>query len=475
MEAVRPLADPSIRVSLVSLGCPRNLVDSEVMVGRFTDGPFEIQQEPAGADVVVVNTCAFIGPAREESIDTICEMLELKARGDVKGVVVAGCMVQRYGAELIKELPDVDAFLDLSDYTEAPDILRKILARQQQADSPARAEAGAPFLSLGGEKTAAADLGRALLTLPHTAYLRVSEGCDRQCSFCAIPGIRGKQRSKPLEMLLDECNQLVEAGVRELVLVGEETTAYGSDVGYEYGEGIAPLLEGMAGIRDLAWVRLMYAHPGSFRPSLLQQMRDNPKVVPYLDMPVQHGDDEVLKRMKRGTPTDRMRRLIADLRREIPEITLRTTILVGFPGETDRRFENLLDFLAEARFERLGCFAYSREEGTASYELGSRVSARKAAERRREVMLRQREITAERNRALVGQTIPILVDEAGEDRGIGRTEGDAPQIDCRVVLTGAGLVAGTFIEAEVTGTDGYDLEARAVGPLASVGAGGVGP
>lgn len=455
---------PPIRVSLVSLGCPKNLVDSEVMVGKLTDGPFELVVEPAGADVVVVNTCGFIDAAREESIDTICEMLEHKARGDVKGVVVAGCMVRRYGGELARELPDVDAFLDISDYSDAPEVFRRIHDRATGAESPARAEADAPFAAYiggGGEKSATADLGRARLTLRHTAYLRVSEGCDRKCAFCAIPLIRGTQKSKPLDVLVAEARELARSGAVELNLVGEETTAYGSDLGMRYGEGIVELLRRLGGVRGIEWIRLLYAHPGSFRSSLVAEIRDNPKVVKYVDMPIQHFDDEILKRMKRGTPSARIRDLVAELRGEVPGIALRTTILVGFPGETEARFERLYEFLGEARFERVGCFAYSREEGTSSHDLGGRVPARTAAERRRRVMTQQRRIVRQRSKALVGSTVRVLLDSVGPSSGVGRTEADAPQIDCSIEVQGRGLRAGTFVDVTVEGTDGYDLKGRA--------------
>ncbi len=456
------MSESPIRVSLVSLGCPKNLIDSEVLVGRLAGGPFALQTEADGADVVVINTCGFIDPAREESVDTICEMLELKARGQVKGVVVAGCMVRRYGADLARELPDVDAFLDISDYSDAPGVFQRIHARAAGGESPAKTEAGAaPFLGGGGAKTVTSDLGRALLTLPHSAYLRVSEGCDRQCAFCAIPLIRGTQRSKPIDVLVEETEQLAAAGVREISLVGEETTAYGSDVGLRYGEGIVDLLRNLARVEGIEWIRLQYAHPGSFKPSLIDEIRDNPKVCAYVDMPIQHGDDAILKKMKRGTPADRIRRIVADLRAAVPHVTLRTTILVGFPGETDASFQNLLELLEETRFERLGCFAYSREEGTSSYDLPGRVGARIAAERRRQVMTLQRRITRERNEALIGRTIPVLIDAIDEDGAIGRTEGDAPQIDCSVRVAGVDMEPGTFVPVEITATDGYDLEGKA--------------
>jgi len=446
-----------IRVSLISLGCPKNLVDSEVMVGRLAGGAFAMQSEPPGSDVVVVNTCGFIDPAKEESIDTICEMLELKARGEVKGVVVAGCMVRRYGADLARELPDVDAFLDISDYSDAPEVFRRIHGRAVGAESPARVEAG------GAAKSDGSDRARTLLTMPHTAYLRISEGCDRQCAFCAIPLIRGTQRSKPIEVLLEEARALAANGVCELSLVGEETTAYGSDIGMAYGEGIAPLLRGLGEIPGIEWIRLLYAHPGSFKRSLVEEIRDNPKVAKYVDMPVQHGDDDVLKRMKRGTPVNRIRATIDDLRTEIPSIALRTTILVGFPYETDRRFENLLQFLEDSRFDRLGCFSWSREEGTSAYELGSRVSARVAAERRRRVMTLQRKLNNRRNKALVGTTQRVLVDTAEGSECVGRSEADAPEIDGVVYFESPFRVRpGEFVNVLVERTDGYDLVGRAV-------------
>ncbi len=465
------MPDSRLRVSLISLGCPKNLIDSEVMVGKLADGPFELQSEPDGADVVVVNTCGFIAEARAESIDTICEMLELKNRGQVKGVVVAGCMVRRYSGELMRELPDVDAFLDISDYTDAPEVFRRIRERHDRS-SPATSDAlepfapAEPFLGGGGAKTATVDLDRARLTLPHTAYLRVSEGCDRKCAFCAIPLIRGKQKSKPIEVLVEEARGLAAQGVVELNLVGEETTAFGSDLGMRYGEGIAPLLRALSEVDGIRWIRLLYAHPASFRPSLVDEIASNDKVVPYVDVPVQHFDGEVLKRMKRGTPPEKIESLIESLRARVPGIAIRTTIVVGFPGETEKRFENLYQFLGRAKFDRLGCFTYSREEGTSAFELAGRVPARAAAERRRKVMLLQRRVMRARHKALVGQTLPVLIDTVTRDGAIARTEGDAPQIDSKVRVKGEGLTAGSIVDVTVTGLDGYDLDAKVVGVAA---------
>ncbi len=466
------MPDAPLRVSLVSLGCPKNLVDSEVLVGRLADGPFELQAEPAGADVVVVNTCGFIAEARAESIDTICEMLELKNRGDVKGVVVAGCMVRRYSGELMRELPDVDAFLDISDYTDAPEVFRRIRERHDSGlRSPATSDAldafvptepEQPYLGGGGAKTATVDLDRARLTLPHTAYLRVSEGCDRKCAFCAIPLIRGTQKSKPIEVLVEESRRLASQGVVELNLVGEETTAYGSDIGMRYGEGIAPLLRALGEVDGIRWIRLLYAHPASFRPSLVDELASNEKVVPYVDVPVQHFDGEVLKRMKRGTPPEKIEALVETLRARVPGIAIRTTIVVGFPGETEKRFENLHAFLGRAKFDRLGCFTYSREEGTSAFELEGRVPSRAAAERRRKVMLLQRRVMRARHKALIGTTLPVLIDTVTKDGAIARTESDAPQIDSKVRVKGKALVAGSIVDVTVTGLDGYDLDAKAV-------------
>ncbi len=464
----RVTAEEPTRVCLVSLGCAKNLVDSEVIVGRLAQGPFTLQRDPQGADVVIVNTCGFIDSAKEESIDTICEMLDLKAQGEVKGVVVAGCMVRRYGGEMQRELPDVDAFLDISDYSDAPKLLRSIRARAYGDTSPARAEAGAelvrrdetgaPILR-GGAKTATVDLGRTLLTAPHTAYLRISEGCDRKCAFCAIPLIRGTQKSKPIAILVKEARELAARGVKELSLIGEETTAYGSDIGMKYGLGIVELLRALRDVKGIRWIRLQYAHPGSFRRELIEEIRDNPKVAKYVDVPIQHGDEEILKRMRRGTPREKMLELFRDLRAEMPDITLRTTVLVGFPYETDARFENLLDLLRQVKFDRLGCFTYSREEGTGSHGFGSRVPARVAAERRRKVMTLQRRIARERNQRKVGRVLPVIVDLVSGKDAYGRTEGDAPQVDGVVrIRGGAHLKPGSFVEVAIEKVVGYDLE-----------------
>jgi ribosomal protein S12 methylthiotransferase len=458
-----PQNDAAIRVSLVSLGCAKNLVDSEVIVGRLAQGPFALQRDPEGSDVVIVNTCGFIDAAKDESIDTICEMLELKARGEVKGVVVAGCMVRRYGEVMQRELPDVDAFLDISDYSDAPALLARIRDRGVLAESPARAQAGPPILR-GGDKTSTVDLGRTLLTASHSAYLRISEGCDRKCAFCAIPLIRGTQRSKPIEVLLREARDLAARGVKELSLIGEETTAYGSDIGMKYGLGIVDLLRALRDVDGLRWIRLQYAHPGSFRRELIEEIRDNDKVAKYVDVPIQHGDDDILKKMKRGTPRAKILELMRELREEIPGITLRTTILVGFPHETERRFENLLELLREVRFDRLGCFAYSREEGTSSHDLGSRVPARVAAERRRKVMTLQRRIARDRSKRLLGTEVEVLVDAVAGDQAIGRTEGDAPQVDgvVRFATGGARIAPGAFVRVAVERIDGYDLIGKRV-------------
>src|SRR5262245_35963836 len=329
-----------VRVALVSLGCAKNLIDSEVILGRVGEGACEIVRDPEAADIAIVNTCGFIEAAREESLRTIEELLLLKRRGTVQGVLVAGCMVKRFRPELEAKLPEVDAFLDISDYADVSKAIAGVTAGRKVA-----------HLRGGRAKTGATDLARLLLTPEHFAYLRVSEGCDYKCTFCVIPHIRGLHVSKPREMLVEETEQLASLGVKEIALVGEDITSYGKDLG-ERG-GLVPLLRDLAGVDGIRWIRLLYTHPLSFPDALVDELASNDKLVPYVDMPIQHIDDDVLKRMKRGTPRRLIEERIATLRERIPGIALRTTIIVGFPGETEAAFESLLGFLGEARFERL--------------------------------------------------------------------------------------------------------------------------
>jgi len=460
-------------VCLVSLGCSKNLVDSEVMAGHLFRAGIDVVREPEDAELVVVNTCGFIEDARAESVETILRYAEMKRRGDLQGLVVTGCLVQLHERQLASEIPEVDAFLPLSDYSGVPSVVDAVLGRDQMggpaATGPVAFSGGGVVrdgsrAASGGSKGGSADLGRALLTPVHTAYLRLGEGCNHVCAFCAIPKIRGKLQSKPLDVLLEEAAGLVQLGTRELSLVAEDSTDYGKDL--RQGYGLADLLEGLGRIEGLRWVRVLYAHPATIDERLVAALASVPNVLPYLDMPVQHGDAEVLRRMRRGTSPERIRQVVGQLRSALPDLTLRTTILVGFPGETERRFEHLMELLEELRFDRVGCFRFSPEEGTEGQNLGARPTRKAGEERRERVMRFQRELLQAGNQALVGQRETVLVDAVeplagrGGQLAIARSRRDAPEIDGQVLVSlpaGSPVQPGDFIEVKITGLKGYDL------------------
>lgn len=444
----------AIRVCLISLGCARNLVDSEVLLGHVAEEGLAIVAEPGDADVVVVNTCGFIEAAKQESIDTILEACRLKDSGSVKGVVAVGCLAQRYAEDLRRSIPELDAVLGISDYSGVPGVVRRIV-NGSAARMVATVDGGRP-------KSARSDVGRVLLTPKSFAYLRISEGCDHTCSFCAIPGMRGKNRSKPMDVLLEEAQSIAAQGVKELVIVAEDTTAYGLDLGRK--RGIHVLLEKLADTPGIEWVRLMYAYPHTVLPELTRVMREHDKVVPYLDIPVQHVSGPMLRAMRRGVSTAQVRGILDRLREEVPGIALRTTLIVGFPGETAGDQDELRRFVEQYRFERLGVFTYSHEEGTAAFALQDLVPDELAQERRAELMTLQKTIHVARNESLVGGRLRVLVDgrdpDAAGDVALARTTADAPEVDSIVRVVGGGLVAGSFIDVEITGVDEYDLVAR---------------
>jgi len=445
-------------VCLVSLGCSKALVDSEVMAGHLGRAGLELTREPEQGSVVIVNTCGFIDDAREESVDTVLQYVDMKKKGDVAGVVVTGCLVQLHEKQLAAEIPEVDAWLPISDYSGVPSIVNAVLGHEPSD------------ICAGGEaKSGDTDLGRALLTTPHTAYLRLGEGCNHVCAFCAIPKIRGRLKSKPIEVLVEEAAALSALGARELTLIAEDSTDYGKDL--KLGYDLADLLEGLGGVDGIKWVRVMYAHPATMDERLIETMAAVPNVLPYIDMPVQHGDETVLKRMRRGTSPARIRRVVGLLREAIPDITLRTTILVGFPGETEARFGRLMDLLEELAFDRVGCFTFSPEETTEAGRMTPRVPRAVAEERRAAVMELQRGILLKSNKARIGTKDLVLVDavdtsSAGSGRlAIGRTATDAPEIDGRVLveIPAKGFKKkvrpGTFLPVRITGAKGYDLVA----------------
>ena len=454
---------PSHRTfSLISLGCPKNTVDSERMLGKLAGDGYTFRSDATGSDVVVVNTCGFIEPARQESLAVIREMLALKQAGRVGAVVVAGCMAERQREALLEQVPEVDQILGVFGREE---IGRVVAALPVMSSRGARPDAlttldlfpPAPVRSLD-------DTARLRITPRHFAYLKISEGCDRLCTYCAIPKMRGKHVTKPIEEVVREARELVGDGVRELIIVAQDTTYYGFDL---YGRSrLADLLRAVSQVDGLEWVRILYAYPEHFTEEVVEALANTEKVIPYLDMPLQHINDRVLKRMLRRVDRSSTETLLARLRKSIPDLALRTTFIVGFPGETEGEYEELRQFVAEMRFERLGVFPYSREPGTPAEKLDGHLPEDIKKARVAGVMEMQQPVAFGWAEAQVGRDHPVIID--GPDPEFanhfrGRTYADTPDIDCAIRVKGKGLKPGDFVKVKVTAADGYDLAGRAVG------------
>lgn len=438
---------------MVSLGCPKNLVDSEVMLGTLRGRGFDLTPDPAEADVIVVNTCAFIEPARRESIATILEMAGYKTSGRCRRLVVAGCMVQRHHDEIRAEIPEIDALVGLND------IERIAEACALEAGSRFEASrAAAHYLYTH-------DSARVLATPSHSAYVKISEGCDHTCSFCAIPSFRGLQRSRSIDSIVEEARRLAAAGVVEVNLIAQDTTDYGTDL--RDGTDAAALLRALDAVVGVRWFRVLYAYPNRITDAFVDALGSCRRVARYLDMPLQHADGEMLRTMRRGGGRDSHLRLIDRLRRGVPGIALRTTFIVGFPGETDAQFGTLCRFVAEAEFDHVGVFTYSGEKGTAAAALPDDVPPEVKEERRAALMTLQEGIAARRNRALVGRTLDVLVEGPHPESDLmlqGRTESQAPEIDGRVILTDAPgpLRPGTFVPVRIDEAHAFDLVGAAL-------------
>jgi ribosomal protein S12 methylthiotransferase len=435
---------PAARVYFRSLGCPKNRLDSEVMIGTLALGGYAIAERLEDADVVVVNTCSFIESAREESIEAILEVAGLRESGRLRGLVVAGCLPQRYGGELAKELPEVDAFVGTGHFQDITAILDDALAGRGRGI----------YVDAGRTHLYDEQDPRVLIGPTHSAYLKISEGCDRVCAFCAIPGIRGRFQSRTIESVLAEARQLVDVGVRELNLVAQDATAFGKDL--KGRPDLAGLLRALDDVSGLDWIRQLYLYPTAVTDELIAVLGSGKRVLPYVDVPLQHASDRILRRMKRGATEARQRALVERLRAGIPGLTLRTTFIVGFPGETDEDFETLCDFVREVRFDRVGVFRYSDEEGTAAFDLDEKVPRGVARARHRQLMAIQREIMREKLAAEVGATRPVLVDEAGP-RARGRLASQAPEIDGVTFVKGP-VSPGDLVRVRITGVRGLDLE-----------------
>lgn len=433
--------------AFVSLGCPKNLVDSEKMLGSLAIDGYTLVSEPDGADFVIVNTCGFIESSRQESRSVIQEMLDLKKAGRTKGVIVAGCLPQRLEqGGLLKEMPEIDHVVGVFGRDEIAQVADRLVGGMNEQRELFRP---APIRAMD-------DRARLRITPQHFAYLKISEGCDRTCTFCSIPKMRGKHVTKPIEMVLEEARELVADGVRELIVVAQDTTYYGLDL---YGEvRLAHLLRQLQNVEGLDWIRLMYLYPIHFTDDLIDVIAGSPTILPYLDMPLQHINSTVLKRMQRRVSAEQTQELVGKLRSRIPNLVLRTTFITGFPGETDEQFEELRQFVKETRFERMGVFTYSLEPGTPAVRLEGHLPEDVKEARRDELMALQQDIAFEHADSLVGYELDVLIDEQLED-GVwaGRSFADAPEIDSTVFVSGDGLQPGDLVPVEILERQDYDL------------------
>jgi len=445
------------KVGFVSLGCPKNLVDSEVMMGILNQAGYELTPRAADADVLVVNTCSFIEPAQKESVDSILEMAEYKKFGRAQKLIVAGCMVERFRHEIREQIPEVDAVIGTGEIEK----ILEVCEGEVREDAPG-----------GGElpKYLYHDTTPRILATPrHTAYIKINEGCDHPCTFCVIPQLRGKFRSRRFESVIREAENLAAAGVREISLIGQDTTFYGEDLGLR--DGLATLLERLAGIEALNWVRFLYCYPNRITPKLLDTIAAHPRLAKYLDVPLQHASRDVLKRMKRGSHGDAFLKMLERARKAIPGVSIRTSFIVGFPGETDRDFDELCDFVRAAQFDWLGVFKYSDEDASKSYALDGKVDAKTIEHRRNALMALQKKISTQNLNKRVGQTLQVMLDGPSKETDLvweARLEGMAPDIDGKVYVTefegvndAAELPApGTMATIEITEAKAYDLIGR---------------
>lgn len=422
------------------MGCAKNLVDSELLMNQLEANEFSITFDPADIhelDTVIVNTCGFIGDAKQESIDIILQLVNAKQKGDLKHVYVMGCLSERYQSQLKTEIPEVDAFFGVND-------LKKIIRH------------------IGGNYKIQLTGDRKLSTPPHYAYLKIAEGCSRKCSFCAIPSIRGRHLSRPMDELLDEARKLVASGVREINIISQDTTFFGLD---RYKRKKLPdLLEALAGIRGLDWIRLHYAYPDGFPLEIMDVMKSHPNICKYIDIPLQHCSDRILKSMRRGITQAETWKLIETLRGKIPEITIRSSFIVGYPGETETEFNELKQFISTAKFERLGVFTYSHEEGTNAHDLKDNVSPKTKQRRAQELMDIQENISLKLNQQKIGQMIQIIVDRTDEDYHIARSAIDSPEVDNEVLIPARNnsMVPGTFYTVKITNAESFDLFAELI-------------
>ena len=444
-------------VLFVSLGCDKNLVDSERMLGDLADRGYSFTDDEEAADIAVVNTCCFINDAKKESIDQILSLAQRRTDGQLQALIVTGCLAQRYREEILTEIPEVDAVIGTTAKGQLAEALEEVLTAPAMQKMPEK---------LRMEDLSVLDEGgrRLLSTGGHYAYLKIAEGCDKCCTYCVIPGVRGHYRSVPMEALVEEAAQLAQQGVRELILVAQETTLYGKDL---YGRKCLPdLLRKLCEIDGIEWIRILYCYPEEVDRELIEVIRDEPKILHYLDVPIQHASDEILRRMGRRTDRAHLEKILAELREAIPDICIRTTLITGFPGETEEDHQQLLDFVRQQRFDRLGVFTYSKEEGTPAARMKNQIPQRTKKRRQKELMLLQQEIAFEREAAMEGRTLRVMIEGriVGEDVYTARTYRDAPGVDGTVfVETAEDLMTGDMPLVRITGSQEYDL----IGELAA--------
>ena len=437
-----------LSVGMISLGCNKNRVDSETALGLLRDHGYVFTGDPAEADILMVNTCGFIESAKEESIDAIFEMAQYKKAGAGRKLFVTGCLAQRYPEALMSEIPEIDGILGVAEYSRLFDMMEAAERRER----PCYTANGARFLHTP----------RVLTTPGYSAYVKISDGCDNRCTYCAIPLIRGGYSSRPFDDIVEECRQLAEGGVTEVTLIAQDTSRYGCDLGDGHYQ-LPELLEAVSAIEKLHWVRVLYCYPDSTEDRLLDTIQKLPKVAPYLDLPLQHIDDELLRRMNRRGSADWIKSRVAECRRR--GIILRTTMIVGFPGETDEQFQTLLDFVKEARFDRLGAFTYSAEEGTAAAKMPEQIDEEVKQKRLDQLMMLQQAVSMEINEARIGTQCEVLVDGFDEETGrfYGRSLLEAPESDgCIWLEADRELVPGEYVQVKITGADAYDLEGELI-------------
>ena len=436
-----------MKLLCISLGCDKNLVDTEMMLGLLNRDGYTFTDDEYEADVIVINTCCFIGDAKEESVNTILEMAQRKIDGNCKALIVTGCLAQRYKQEIIDEIPEVDGILGTSTYDEISNVLKKALGGEESVSC---------FHEL--DLLPQTETDRILTTGGHYAFLKIAEGCDKHCTYCIIPSLRGNYRSVPMENLIREAEKLADKGVKELILVAQETTLYGVDL---YGKKSLPeLLKKLCGISGIQWVRIQYCYPEEITDELIAVIKEENKICRYLDMPIQHASDRILKRMGRRTSKEQLKDIINKLRSEIPDIALRTTLISGFPGETEEDHEELMEFVDEMEFERLGVFAYSAEEDTPAAEFPDQVPQEIKEDRRDAIMELQQEISLDLSQSMVGKTLEVMIEGkvADENAYVARTYMDGPGVDGMIfVQTGEELMSGDFAKIRVTGAMEYDL------------------